>query len=59
MEYILHSKSERGFWSNKDGWSYDIVSATRFYEDYVKMWPMPTVLSKNHDAEWMVVKYED
>lgn len=60
MKYVIHSKSERGFWSNKQGWVYGIGQATKFDDDYVKMWGFPSscpTLAK--DAEWIVVKYDE
>jgi hypothetical protein len=59
MEYVIHSKSERGFWSNKDGWGCDIADATRFHEEHVKMWPKPNILSAGSDHEWIVVYYSE
>ncbi len=59
MKYVIHSKSERGFWSNELGWCFDIESATRFPQSYVKMWTVPIIISTNSDHEWVVVSYDE
>ena len=59
VEYIIHSRSEHGFWNNEDGWVCDIKDATRFNEDYVKMWSTPSILSKDDDQEWIQVYYNE
>lgn len=50
-EYVIHSKSEDGFWSNEDGWVDDIDSATVFeaHEAAVSTKPM----SAETDAIWV------
>lgn len=59
MEYVIHSKSEHGFWSNKDGWVCDVADATRFDEKHVKMWKTPNILSSKNDHEWVIVYYNE
>ena len=56
MKYVLHSKLNKGFWSNECGWVKDIKSATRFDNDYVKMWPNASIINDN---EWIVVNYNE
>lgn len=54
MEYVIHSKSERGFWSNVFGWVYSVKEATIFTNtDY----SLPMTIKM--DAEWMPVKYDE
>lgn len=58
MKFVIHSKSERGFWSNVTGWVYDIESATRFDAEEVEKYHAPCVITSGNDAEWMVVLYD-
>lgn len=54
MQYVIHSKSERGFWHNLHGWVYALKDATVFkHTNY----PLP--ISVDNDAEWMPVKYSE
>lgn len=55
-EYVVHSKKERGFWSNKLGWVYDIESADRYSGDDVFFKPF---IVNVPDAEWLPVLYKD
>ena len=57
MKYVIHSKSERGFWHNKLGWVYAIKTATKFNWQHVEHLELP--LSKNSDAEWLIIEYTD
>ena len=62
MIYIIHSKSERGFWNNKQGWVYGAAQATKFNEDRATAEPKCfCILPKTaeNDAEWMVYKYSE
>jgi hypothetical protein len=59
MKYIIHSKSERGFWSNKTGWVYSIKDATVYDDIRVLKQPKPVILSKENDAEWLVYTYDE
>lgn len=49
-KYVIINESERGFWSNANGWG-DIVDATRFEEVDVKNCQLPI------GGEW--IKYKD
>ena len=58
MKYVIHSKSERGFWNNDVGWVYAIHFATQFSkEEKLKVAQFP--LTEGYDAEWLVYTYED
>jgi len=59
MKYVIHSKSERGFWSNSLGWVFNIKDATIFDSSYPKLWKKPTVLTAGNDGEWIVVEYDE
>jgi hypothetical protein len=56
--YVIHSKSERGFWSCNLGWVYSIddEEVTKYTEeDRIDYLHLP--LSKDNDAEWVVFTY--
>jgi hypothetical protein len=60
MIYVIHSKSETGFWSNDLGWVFDIEDATEFdeREEHGTMLESTNLpMSAGNDAEWMVVCY--
>lgn len=57
MKFVIHSKSERGFWHNKLGWVYGAAQATKFTKSEKSFLRLP--LSTNNDAEWYVYKYEE
>jgi hypothetical protein len=54
MKLLLYSATENGFWSNKDGWVREAVSATVFTRAQAKAARFPVV--KGNDAIW--VKYD-
>ena len=54
MKYVIHSQSEKGFWHSKQGWVYGISQATKFHDTSFNV-----PITKNNDAEFIVVKYED
>jgi len=47
--FYINSHSERGFWSNKDGWVKDLASATSYTLDEVKA-GLGMPVSKENDA---------
>lgn len=61
-KYVIHSKSERGFWSDKVGWCYNINNATTFNKmeaikfSFEGQWK-PKILTKCDDPEWIVSEY--
>jgi len=55
MKYVIHSKSEQGFWSNKTGWVHCICDACFFNQNEITYVTLP--LSQLGDAEWMVYDY--
>lgn len=57
MLYVIESESEKGFWSNEDGWVYDIASATTFTTSDATMSNLP--MSRGNDAKWRVYSYDD
>ena len=55
-KWILHSKSEGGFWNNKRGWVYGAGQATKFKGSEVNFKPtMMGVL----DCEWLPYEYDE
>lgn len=58
-KYIIHSKSERGFWHNKLGWVYSAASATKYVgfslDELKTKFRFP--ITRGNDAEWIVYKY--
>lgn len=55
LYYIIHSKSERGFWHNEFGWVTSALEATRFDLEEQDNFRLP--LSAKKDAEWMPFMY--
>lgn len=57
MKYVIHAKSEKGFWQMGFGWVFNIKDATQFTQtekDASKyLW------SKDNDAEWIVAEYDE
>ena len=56
MRYVIHSKSERGFWNNTDGWCVNVNDGDIYGEDQLDQY-LP--LSSGNDAEWLCVDYGD
>lgn len=46
--FVIRSESEYGFWSNENGWVYDLASASKFA---TKFGQLP--ISFMNDAEWL------
>lgn len=46
IKYVIINESERGFWSNQNGWG-DFIDATRFDEVDIEICFLPA------DSEWM------
>jgi hypothetical protein len=62
MIYIIHSKSERGFWNNKLGWVHGAAQATKFGEVTATAEPKCYMIlpkTAKDDAEWIVYKYSE
>ena len=55
MKYVIHSKSEEGFWNAEQGWVFDIESATQFWDTEVASVRLP--LSRGQDCEWICIYY--
>ena len=55
MKYVIHSKSEEGFWNAEQGWVFDIDSATQFWSQEKNESTLP--MSAGGDAEWLVIDY--
>ena len=55
MKYVIHSKSEEGFWNAEQGWVFDIESATQFWDKEVASVHLP--LSRGQDCEWICIYY--
>lgn len=54
MKYVIHSKSERGFWNSNLGWVYQITKATKFPARNYYL-PVTALM----DAEWIVYCYDE
>jgi hypothetical protein len=57
MKYIVHSKSEQGFWNTKLGWVHSAAEATKFpvYMNTKMILPV----SRGNDSELYVYEYDD
>ena len=55
MKYIIHSKSERGFWHNKMGWVYRASTATKYTAEQKDNYRLPI----GKDVEWIVFEYSE
>lgn len=54
MKYVIHSKSEQGFWNNTVGWVYSIRDATLFSQPKGRL-----PITCGNDAEWIVHTYDE
>lgn len=54
---VIHSKSERGFWSNADGWVFRAADASVYTRDEASAGHLP--MTADNDAEWVVIEYAD
>jgi hypothetical protein len=54
VSFIIHAKSQRGFWNNEIGWVRDAASATVFP---CTTFNFPCI--GVDDCEWLPVAYED
>lgn len=52
MILVIRSQSERGYWSDIQGWVYDVSSATEFFPP-LSSWYLP--MSKGNDAEFVPI----
>ena len=59
MKYVIHSKSERGFWNHKQGWVYGIAQASKFVNPSLINPKFNLPSTKEGDAEWIVYKYDE
>lgn len=59
MKYVIHSRSERGFWNNKQGWVYGAAQATKFNAQEQLVFEHSLPLTSKKDAEWMVYCYDE
>lgn len=57
MKYIIHSKSERGFWHSRMGWVYSASTARKFTEQERETLHLP--ISSGNDTEWIVYTYDE
>lgn len=48
--FVIHSVSDRGFWSNETGWG-NVASATSFNQSEMRTMELP--LSSKNDAHWV------
>ena len=51
MKQIIYSRSEFGFWSNRQGWVQKASDATQFTKTEAKRYALP--MSKDRDAVWI------
>ena len=54
---VIHSASERGFWSNGMGWVYSAADASQYTRAEIGEYNLP--LSAGNDAAWVVFEYDD
>ena len=55
MKYVIHSKSEQGFWAAGRGWSCKKISNAYIFHKNIYKLPE----SVGNDAEWVPVEYEE
>lgn len=59
MKYVIHSKSERGFYNRQLKWVKYIEKATKFSR-LTRFDPMfVTPPTKNNDIEWIICEYSE
>lgn len=58
-KFVIQSRSERGFWSNTDGWVLGMVDAEVYdAEEAIDLTQRDHLpLSSANDTEWVVVEY--
>lgn len=57
MLYVIHSKSEKGFWDNNIGWVFRVSDASLFTQKDKETLNLPNSVGK--DAEWLIVDYDE
>ena len=54
VRWVIHSKSQGGFWNSKYGWSYYIVAATKYSDNKGNFPSIGT-----NDCEWLPYEYDE
>ncbi len=57
MKYIIHSKSEKGFWNVKRGWVYNLKQATQFSKETKNKMIKP--FNRANDSKFIVAEYDE
>lgn len=55
MRYVIHSKSEQGFWAAGRGW--DCKALSDAYVFHMNIYKLPD--SIGNDAEWITISYKE
>ena len=56
MKYVIHSKSEEGFWNAEQGWVFDIESATqllKFAGEILAALELPSPKRRLEELSWL------